>query len=503
LAHPADRDRNMECDGFPAACIAPFHYENPGTRAGGTIWDTDALVAQIKTSGDARKRVAALAQRAARLKDAQDLENLQRIYGYYLDRNMWDQVADLFADDGTIEWAQQGVYVGKQRVRAFLDLMGPQGATDGVLNDHIQLQPIVDVAPDGMTARIRSREFAMTGQYQGTGTWSEGTYENTFVKQNGVWKFQSLHFYPTFITDYDQGWAKDAQPPPTVSTQLPPDRPPTQTYAIYPKANVPPFHYRNPVTGEPPHYPEVGGPGTELAAAALMPDAKRPPPPRVKDLPAMLAAAENTVGRVKDFHELDNLTSAYGYYLDKNLWNNLADLFARDGQIELAQRGVYKGNARVREFLLTVFGRGQEGPIVGRLGNHVQMQPVIHVADDGKTAKIRVRMMQQLSFGRGPSMGGSIYENEAVKEDGVWKLSVDHTYNTWTASYDGGWMRGVSGQVPGPNKDLPPDAPPTLVFKMFPVVYDIPFHYANPVTGRTELPPIKHLAEFIQATSEN
>jgi hypothetical protein len=131
------------------------------------------------------------------------------------------------------------------------------------------------------------------------------------------------------------------------------------------------------------------------------------------------------------------------------------------------------------------------------------MQPVIHVADDGKTAQIRVRMMQQLSFGRGASMGGSIYENEAVKEDGVWKLSVDHTYNTWTASYDGGWMRGVSGQVPGPSKDLPPDAPPTLVFKMFPVVYDIPFHYANPVTGRTELPPIKHLAEFIQATSEN
>ena len=452
----------MECDGFPAACIAPFHYENPGTRAGGTIWNTDERLTQIKGGGNARKRVADLAQRAALLKDAQDLENLQRIYGYYLDRNLWDQLADLFADDGTIEWAQQGVYVGKPRVRAFLDLMGPQGATDGVLNDHIQLQPIVDVSPDGMNARIRSRELAMIGQYHGTGTWSEGTYENTFVKQNGVWKFQSLHFYPTFITDYDKGWAKDAQPAPTPSAQLPPDKPPTQTYAIYPKANVPPFHYRNPVTGEAPHYPEVGGPGKELAAASLMPNAKRAPPPKVQDVQATLAAAENTVGRVKDFHELDNLTSAYGYYLDKNLWNNLADLFAHDGQIELAQRGVYKGNARVREFLLTVFGRGQEGPVAGRLGNHVQMQPVIHVADDGQTAKIRVRMMQQLSFGRGASMGASIYENEAVKEDGVWKLSVDHTYNTWTASYDGGWMRGVSGQVPGPSKDLPPDAPPTL-----------------------------------------
>ena len=55
----------------------------------------------------------------------------------------------------------------------------------------------------------------------------------------------------------------------------------------------------------------------------------------------------------------------------------------------------------------------------------------------------------------------TMLENEAVKEDGVWKLSVDHTYNTFTASYDGGWMRGVSGQMPGPSKELPPDAPPT------------------------------------------
>jgi acetyl esterase/lipase len=516
LAHPPDRERNRDCDGFPAACIAPFHYENPATPAGGTIWNTDELLPYVKARGNARKRIADLTHRAALLQDEQDIENLQRIYGYYLDRNMWDHIADLFADDGTIEWAQQGVYVGKKRVREFLNLMGPHGATDGVLNDHIQLQPIVTVAPDGLTARIRSRELAMIGKYQGQGTWSEGIYENSFVKQNGAWKFQSLHFYPTFITDYEKGWAKDAQPAPTASTQLPPDRPPTQTYEIYPKAHVPPFHYRNPVTGEPPRYPAKGGPGKELAAASLAPlrtaksasgsqaaDVKAASAVKVTDVQAALAEAERMIARVKDYHELDNLTSAYGYYLDKNLWNNLADLFARDGSIELAQRGVYKGQKRVREFLLAVFGRGKEGPVPGRLGNHVQMQPVIHVADDGRSAKVRVRMMQQMNFGARASMGGSIYENEFVKEEGVWKFSVDHTYNTWTASYDGGWMKGVTGNVPGPSRDLPPDAPPTLVFKMFPVVYDIPFHYANPVTGRTELPPITHLAELQNVAAQS
>jgi acetyl esterase/lipase len=492
LAHPPDRERKMECDGFPAACIAPFHYENPGTSAGGTAWDATTMLASIKGGGDARKRAAELAHRAMLLQDEQTVENLQRIYGYYLDRAMWDQIADLFAEDGTIEMAQQGVYVGRKRVREFLGTLGRHGLMDGWLNDHIQLQPVVDVAPDGKTARIRSRELAMTGKYQGEGTWSEGVYENTFVKQDGVWKFESLHFYPTFITDYDKGWAKDAQPAQTASNELPPDRPPTELYEIYPKAHVPPYHYRNPVTGEPPHYPAVGGPSKQLAAAALESAPKRFTPPQVKDVDAALTEAERVVGRVKDFHELDNLSSAYGYYLDKNLWNNLADLFAQDGSIELAQRGVYKGQKRVREFLLQVFGRGQEGPVAGRLGNHVQMQPVIHVADDGQSAKIRIRMIQQLAFGPRASMGASVYENEAVKENGVWKLSVDHTYNTFTAAYIGGWTKGVNTGVPGPSKDLPPDAPPTLVFKMFPSVYDIAFHYANPVSGRTELPPLAH-----------
>jgi acetyl esterase/lipase len=493
LPHPFDRERKMDCDGFPAACVTPFHYENPGsTLSGATVWDASTMLASVKGRGDASKRAGNLLHRAQILKSEQDVENLQRVYGYYIDRAMWDQAADLFADDATFESGQQGVYAGKKRVREFLGTLGPNGLVEGWLNDHIQLQPLVDVSADGNTARVRSRELSMTGKIGGQGLWSEGVYENTFVRDNGVWKIKSLHFYPTFITDYDKGWGKDAQPVPVASTQLPPDRPPTETYAIFPKPHVPPFHYRNPITGKAPTYPTEadGGPTKQLAAAALMPVNVRYTPPKVTDVDATVTEASRVVERVKDFHALDNLQSAYGYYLDKNLWNNLADLFARDGSMELAQRGSYKG-PRVREFLVKVFGRGQEGPVANRLGNHLQLQPVIHVADDGKTAKIRSRMVQQMSFGTRASMGGAIYENDAVKEDGVWKLKVDHAYNTFSANYDGGWTKVTASNVPGPSKDFPPDSPPSLVFDMFPSVYNIPFHYANPVTGRTDVPAIK------------
>ncbi|MEP7247000.1 MAG: nuclear transport factor 2 family protein, partial [Gammaproteobacteria bacterium] len=138
LAHPADRERNRECAGFPAACIAPFHYDNPGTAAGGNVWDGASLLATLNATYDAagnstptsnstsrsdsssttgpsardvRQRAANLAHRATLLNDEQQIENLQRIYGYYLDRALWDEVTDLFAADGSMELAQHGVYI--------------------------------------------------------------------------------------------------------------------------------------------------------------------------------------------------------------------------------------------------------------------------------------------------------------------------------------------------------------------------------------------------------
>jgi hypothetical protein len=202
----------------------------------------------------------------------------------------------------------------------------------------------------------------------------------------------------------------------------------------------------------------------------------------VDNVDTALTEAESAIDRVKDHHELENLENAYGYYLDKNLWNDLADLFSVDGSMELAQRGVYKGRERVRGFLLNVFGP-KEGPVEGRLGNHLNLQPVIHVAADGRTANIRARMWQQMGSSDRASMGAAVYENEAVKEDGRWKFRSTHAFNTWGANYVGGWAKNPSQGVPGPSKTYPPDAPPSLVFAMFPTVYPIPFHYPHPVTG--------------------
>jgi hypothetical protein len=202
----------------------------------------------------------------------------------------------------------------------------------------------------------------------------------------------------------------------------------------------------------------------------------------IAELEAALADAGIAVERLRAYDAIDNLIRAYGYYLDKNMWDDLADLFSEDGTIELAQRGVYVGRDRVREFLHTVFG--EPGPSAGRLGDHLQVQPAIFVSEDGKTAIARSRVLQMMAFaGRSSSWVGGVYLNEFVQEDGVWKIKTDHAFNVFMAPYEGGWAHTTSQTLPGQSDRLPPDRPPSVVFRPFPYVIDIPFTYPNPVTG--------------------
>ncbi|MGA8765815.1 MAG: nuclear transport factor 2 family protein, partial [Candidatus Acidiferrales bacterium] len=144
-------------------------FGNPtATQAAGGKKDLAAEVAALKT------QVAQLAKLAQNSQDYIAIANLQRAYGYYVDKCQWDQTADLFAKDGTLEIGLRGVWVGQDRVRAYLHTL-----TDlkyGTLFNHMQLQPVIDVAPDGMTAKGRWRAFEQFGALHRSAQWAEGTY---------------------------------------------------------------------------------------------------------------------------------------------------------------------------------------------------------------------------------------------------------------------------------------------------------------------------------------
>jgi hypothetical protein len=104
-----------------------------------------------------------LAARVQTLEDTEEIKRLQRIYGYYLDNNMWDEIIDLFSDDTeSVEVAEHGVFLGKEGVKKFFwGVMGggrdePRSVVG--MARVMQLQGVVDIDPGGKTA---------TGRWQG------------------------------------------------------------------------------------------------------------------------------------------------------------------------------------------------------------------------------------------------------------------------------------------------------------------------------------------------
>jgi hypothetical protein len=203
----------------------------------------------LQTIAALEQSIDDLEHRIQRLKDTDAIENLVSAYGYYLDKALWDHLADLFAEDATMEIAQRGVYLGKARIRAALELFGRHGLRHGFLHNHMQLQPVIHVAPDGLTAKVRSRAISMLGQHDVSAVWGDSVYENELVKESGVWKIKKDHLYTTFFAPYEGGWVKDPRPAPGVSDRIPPDQPPTEVYEAFPSVYIPPYHYANPVTG--------------------------------------------------------------------------------------------------------------------------------------------------------------------------------------------------------------------------------------------------------------
>jgi hypothetical protein len=472
----------------------PIHYDP--RRAGTLILGMNNTPA----SKEAPRSIALLSaglnvllRRAQRLSDQSDVENLQHSYGYYVDRKMWDDVADLFTSDGTMELGQQGVYAGKKSIRRALNQFGPAGLSEGELNDHLQLQCIVDIGPDGLTARARGVELIMAGKNGVSGEWREGIFENTYTKQKGVWRIKSMQVYTRLITDYDKGWAKDGRPAPGPSTQFPPDQPPTNAYATYPTFCIPPFHYGNPVTSRPTQYPEANAKEPVKSSPKAQRPAEGPRPPIAQSLEELQAKADETERLLKvavAYDAAENLVSAYGYYIDDFMWDETADLFARDGWKELSYVGTYVGRERIRQSLKIRYPGGKPK---GSFTAHQITQPVIHVAPDGQSAKIRVRLFQLggVSGGNGLWLGG-IYENKAILEDKVWKISAMDLDYVYTADSKGGWAH-AAGTFSAPKVPMtspfPPDRPLRgVVVAPFPKVVDLPFHYTNPVTGRK--PPL-------------
>ena len=215
-----------------------------------------------------QKQVDDLSRQVGILQDEQAVRKLQHSYGYYLDKCLYNEVVALFAEDSEVRF-MRGVFKGKAGVkRLYLERFGQNftsgknGPMFGFLLDHPQYQDIVDVAPDRSIARARFRCCMQAGLHHSAGGetrqwWEGGLYENTYVREDGVWKIKVLNYRPVFHGTFEHGWAytkPNFVPFYTEADTFPgnplgPDEVDLEP-VLWPDIDVLPFHYNHPVTGE-------------------------------------------------------------------------------------------------------------------------------------------------------------------------------------------------------------------------------------------------------------
>src|SRR5688572_23851315 len=326
-------------------------------------------------------RVQRLAQNVERAESVRAVKRLQETYAQYSQFGLWTDMAALFADNAQLSYGKD-TEQGRQAIQNYFLARfgeGTHGLKPGGLHTQMVLRPLINVSADGQSAKGRWWEFSMTGQHGVKAEWAAGIFENEYVRERGVWKISRMRYNPMFAGPYATGWRN-----------------------VDEDQKIVPYHFTP---------DETGIPVPDLPASAA------PVEPRTNPA-AALAALEQRISVMNEEDKVRNLQNAYGYYMDRKMWDDVTDLFTADGALSFADVGVYDGPKSIRRALER---NGPAGLTQGQLNELMQLDMAVTVAPGGMEARSR-----GLEFGMlGDADKGTafwtlaIFENRYVKQNDI------------------------------------------------------------------------------------
>ena len=214
------------------------------------------LEAKVKTQGEI---IAKLQARLTATEDIEAIKKVQRAYGYYLEHWQEVELVGLFSHspEVSLEINDGGLYKGFEAVKNSFNFADHYTAYDGAkkapgefLHILMPLTGIVDLNPDGKTAKGRWYGFGLVAQHRAgklRAIISAGIWENEYIKEDGIWKILKLFWATIIASPIEEGWVKTpylGNPPHNDS----PSPDPNTHFAPYPSGYIMPYHYKNPVT---------------------------------------------------------------------------------------------------------------------------------------------------------------------------------------------------------------------------------------------------------------
>jgi len=144
---------------------------------------TQGLEARVAALENENK---ALNKEVTTLNDTDAINKLEMAYAFYLEHLMCDELAELFADKGELEWVGLGKFIGKENIRNLWNTVKKHFSERGaVIHPGPRFAGYITINPDGNTAAGR---WYVAGGSSGMSM----LCENRYVKENGVWKFTML-----------------------------------------------------------------------------------------------------------------------------------------------------------------------------------------------------------------------------------------------------------------------------------------------------------------------
>jgi len=205
-------------------------------------------------------RLTALEKKVGILDDINEVKRLQRVYSYYVQHMMRDEIYDCFADhpDTALYWLE-GTWLGKEGVKRYFGVGTDRPEPPpGFLHQVMPIAGVVDVEPNG--ERAKGRWYAFGGvcvpdkDEKLNGSLVGGIYEIEYIKENGIWKFLMIRWIiPYTVRVPDDAWTPAEVIGKAVAEfKAPgPDVPPVSDDPRFVSGYIFPFHYNHPVTGKP------------------------------------------------------------------------------------------------------------------------------------------------------------------------------------------------------------------------------------------------------------
>jgi hypothetical protein len=171
------------------------------------VWAVAPTTTQAQQRRQTPMTLEALAARVQTLEDVQEISNVLIAYGRTLDSRDFRAYSALFAKDGSWSGGLGTVTGGPQAIHDFMTSRigggqrgnsargaaptgSPQPASAVGFGPTYHIMSSFDIRVNGDTATASSR-WAFVTAMRGPGIQVAGRYEDTFVREDGVWKIKS------------------------------------------------------------------------------------------------------------------------------------------------------------------------------------------------------------------------------------------------------------------------------------------------------------------------